>query len=52
MPLLNTSTMPSKMVNEDLQKERGKCNFDIEQLTNLLDRGENYTKQRRFLGML
>lgn len=40
------------MVNGDLRKERQRCNFNIEELTNLLDNGEKNTKERRSLGML
>nr|BAN20496.1 acyl-CoA oxidase [Riptortus pedestris] len=36
-------------VNEDLQKERGKGNFNLEELTNLLDGGAEKTEQRREL---
>lgn len=38
-------------VNEDLRKEREKCTFNIEELTNFLDGGVNMTIRRRKLGM-
>ena len=34
-------------VNPDLVKERAHVNFDVEQLTNFLDRGAETTKRRR-----
>lgn len=37
-------------VNEDLQGERKKCDFNVEELTNLLDGGASYTNQRRNMG--
>ncbi|XP_052738739.1 probable peroxisomal acyl-coenzyme A oxidase 1 [Bicyclus anynana] len=36
-------------VNQDLLNERAKCNFDVEELTNLLDDGAEQTKKRRTL---
>ncbi|CAH2262991.1 jg18693 [Pararge aegeria aegeria] len=41
--------MAGKKVNEDLLNERAKCNFDVEELTNLLDDGVEHTKRRRTL---
>ncbi|XP_045771505.1 probable peroxisomal acyl-coenzyme A oxidase 1 [Maniola jurtina] len=41
--------MANKKVNEDLLKERAKCNFNVEELTNLLDDGADCTKWRRTL---
>ncbi|XP_028156323.1 probable peroxisomal acyl-coenzyme A oxidase 1 [Ostrinia furnacalis] len=34
-------------INADLVKERSKCSFDLEELTNLIDGGKKKTKQRR-----
>ncbi|KAG7310802.1 hypothetical protein JYU34_003629 [Plutella xylostella] len=36
-------------VNEDLARERKKCNFKVEELTNFLDGGVQYTTSRRTL---
>ncbi|XP_046963971.1 probable peroxisomal acyl-coenzyme A oxidase 1 [Vanessa cardui] len=41
--------MASTNVNEDLRNERKKCNFNVEELTNLLDDGKINTKRRRDL---
>nr|XP_026497149.1 probable peroxisomal acyl-coenzyme A oxidase 1 [Vanessa tameamea] len=41
--------MASTNVNEDLRNERTKCNFNVEELTNLLDDGKINTKRRRDL---
>jgi len=38
-------------VNEDLQKERLKCTFNTEELTNFLDGNANKTLVRRKLGL-
>lgn len=38
-------------VNVDLQKEREKCTFNVEELTNFLDGGAKKTLSRRKLGM-
>ncbi|CAH0724581.1 unnamed protein product, partial [Brenthis ino] len=43
---ISEGDMTSK-VNSDLLKERNKCNFDIQELTHLLDDGADNTKQRR-----
>lgn len=40
---------PTK-VNIDLQNERNKCTFNVEELTNFLDEGPQNTKYRRELG--
>lgn len=37
-------------VNEDLQKERNKCDFHIEELTNFIDGGVHETEKRRRIG--
>lgn len=37
----------SAEVNIDLAKERLKCNFSIEELTNIIDGGKENTIQRR-----
>ena len=37
-------------VNQDLQRERDRGNFNTEELTNLLDGGEEKTAERRELG--
>lgn len=37
-------------VNEDLQKERNKCDFNVEELTNFLDGGVDETKKRKRIG--
>ena len=34
-------------VNPDLAKERSSATFNVEQMTNFLDRGEETTKRRR-----
>ncbi|XP_068627061.1 acyl-coenzyme A oxidase 1-like [Battus philenor] len=39
----------AKEVNKDLQRERAKCDFNVEELTNFLDWGVKYTKIRRNL---
>ncbi|CAH3966603.1 probable peroxisomal acyl-coenzyme A oxidase 1 [Pieris brassicae] len=36
-------------INEDLAKERQKCNFDIQELTHIIDGGKHKTEQRRFI---
>ncbi|KAL4719693.1 hypothetical protein ACJJTC_015198 [Scirpophaga incertulas] len=36
-----------KKMNEDLDRERQKCTFSIEELTNYLDGGSDYTRKRR-----
>ncbi|CAG4986312.1 unnamed protein product [Parnassius apollo] len=41
--------MVAMKINEDLQKERSKYNFDVEELTNFLDWGPQYTLRRRNL---
>ncbi|CAH2049995.1 unnamed protein product, partial [Iphiclides podalirius] len=41
--------MVAKKVNEDLQRERARCDFNIEELTNFLDWGPQYTDRRRKL---
>lgn len=38
--------------NEDLQKERDKCTFDVTELTHFLDGGPEKTKERKELGKL
>lgn len=38
-------------VNVDLQKERDKCTFNIEELTHFLDGGVQNTKNRKQLGL-
>lgn len=38
-------------VNEDLKKERLKCTFNTEELTNFLDGGADKTLNRRNLGL-
>lgn len=37
-------------INEDLAKERLKCNFDLEEVTNILDGGKENTIKRRKIG--
>lgn len=37
-------------VNPDLQRERDRGNFNVEELTNLLDGGPDKTQERRELG--
>lgn len=37
-------------VNEDIQRERNKCDFNVEELTNYLDGGVEVTRKRRELG--
>lgn len=44
--------MGATIVNEDLQKERNKCQFNIEELTNFLDGGAHLTASRRKMGKL
>lgn len=39
-------------VNEDLRRERTKCTFNTEELTNFLDGGANQTLNRRKIGLL
>ncbi|XP_026319545.1 probable peroxisomal acyl-coenzyme A oxidase 1 [Hyposmocoma kahamanoa] len=34
-------------INEDLQRERNKCNFNVEELTNFIDGGVHETEKRR-----
>ncbi|CAH2102902.1 unnamed protein product [Euphydryas editha] len=41
--------MASTKVNTDLQNERDKCTFNVEELTNFLDEGSHNTKSRREL---
>jgi hypothetical protein len=42
--------MASVKINEDLEKERKKCEFNIKELTNYLDGGADETKRRRTVG--
>lgn len=44
--------MVATKVNEDLQRERERCSFSVEELTNFLDGGANFTESRRNMGML
>ncbi|XP_067010660.2 acyl-coenzyme A oxidase 1 [Anabrus simplex] len=37
----------TRVCNEDLKRERSKCSFDPEELTNLLDGGPDKTEERR-----
>lgn len=37
-------------MNEDLKGERKKCSFNVEELTNFLDGGANFTESRRNMG--
>ncbi|XP_054268638.1 probable peroxisomal acyl-coenzyme A oxidase 1 isoform X2 [Macrosteles quadrilineatus] len=39
--------MPSSKVNEDIQRERENCSFDVSELTNFLDGGPEKTKERK-----
>lgn len=39
-------------MNEDLKRERSKCEFDVEELTNFLDGGAHLTASRRKMGKL
>ncbi|XP_022126113.2 probable peroxisomal acyl-coenzyme A oxidase 1 [Pieris rapae] len=39
--------MSANKINEDLAKERRKCNFDIQELTHIIDGGKHKTEQRR-----
>ncbi|XP_013176608.1 PREDICTED: probable peroxisomal acyl-coenzyme A oxidase 1 [Papilio xuthus] len=41
--------MSANTVNVDLQRERAKCDFNTEELTNFLDWGVKYTEKRRNL---
>ena len=41
-----------RTVNEDLLAERKKCTFNVQELTHLLDGGEEKTKDRKALGNL
>lgn len=50
-----TSKVTVKMdtkINEDLLKERKKCSFNVQELTNYLDGGADATENRRQLGKL
>lgn len=38
-------------VNEDLAKERRKCNFDMQEMTFIIDGGEKNTIARRKIGI-
>lgn len=40
----------NKKINEDLQKERNKCNFNVAELTAFLDGGDKLTQKRREKG--
>lgn len=42
--------MAEKKVCEDLVKERKKCTFNVEELTRLIDGGEDKTMERREVG--
>lgn len=44
-------SMSLSKVNEDLQKERDKCSFDVAELTHLIDGGQEKTLDRRKKGM-
>lgn len=45
--------MPTNdQVNEDLQRERSKCNFNVEEITHYLDGGADATNKRRDIGEL
>ncbi|KAI8438110.1 hypothetical protein MSG28_010742 [Choristoneura fumiferana] len=37
----------NKVINEDLQKERDKCKFNVAELTAFLDGGDKFTQKRR-----
>ncbi|CAH2262988.1 jg18691 [Pararge aegeria aegeria] len=39
----------SKKINEDLLKERKKCTFDMQELTHVIDCGEQNTMKRKFI---
>ncbi|KOB77092.1 putative peroxisomal acyl-CoA oxidase 1 [Operophtera brumata] len=39
--------MVATKVNEDLQREREKCGFSVEELTHFLDGGTHFTESRR-----
>ncbi|CAF4863911.1 unnamed protein product [Pieris macdunnoughi] len=41
--------MSVNKINEDLAKERRKCNFDIQELTYIIDGGKHKTEQRRLI---
>lgn len=36
--------------NPDIDRERKKCTFNVQELTTFLDRGENKTQERKALG--
>lgn len=42
--------MAKQTLNEDLQKERTTCTFNLEELTNFLDGDKENTAKRRKLG--
>ena len=42
----------SNRENPDLKKERAKCSFSREEITNLIDGGPNKTQRRRDIGKL
>lgn len=50
LPTQSESKMAPTKVNIDLQNERNKCTFNVEELTNFLDEGPQNTKYRRELG--
>lgn len=37
-------------INEDLIKERAKCNFDVSEVTHILDGGKENTLKRKKIG--
>lgn len=39
-------------VNADLQRERDKCTFNVTELINLIDGGEDKTAERKSRGMI
>lgn len=39
-------------VNADLQRERDKCTFNVTELINLIDGGEDKTAERKSRGMV
>ena len=42
--------IPSSKINQDIQRERQKCTFNVKELTNYLDGGSDKTIERKTLG--
>lgn len=44
--------MASQKINKDLERERKKCTFNVQELIHMIDDGEDMTKKRKEIGEL